>query len=553
MSPTGSAGLCPSCGFVPSYRENASVSTLLRTNATPPHPQQLETAISAASIELGRYDDAIQHLHRRAQSLQTERDELARHVAAYRSVFSPIRRLPDELLLLILEIVVSEDQPRHRSSHGNWQQSMALLAGAHIHRLAGVCPRWHGIIMNAPSVWDTIAFNTLGLYRRKSSVERCSSELQTVLSRSAQRPLTIQICNMDESIDACEHRYMATLLQLVAQHSERWSDVSLELYFMADLPASLMRSWRNCVPRLQSLTLYGSTICKTEWSTFEGFRNAPALRSLSFRGDLNDLPTQIPWDQITSLEYTPAFWDFGLRDCLLLAPPLQALAPGALFKVFAVLRNMEGSDGPIDPIQSQIGTLDLFINVDDEIPRARRYPVSRILNFFTTPRLTELVLLTRHGQLDDADLTGFAVRSGLGASLTQLSISAIISDTTLLTLLPILPSLQGLAVADRLTHAVVTDRLLEGLTAVQGEGDCVLAPQLRRAKFVTNMEFQMPLLYAFVDQRTASRPQGVFTLTISSKSIRWMMKENLFAELEERYKDSERVEIDITKYDRLAI
>ncbi|KAJ6551161.1 hypothetical protein B0H19DRAFT_893855, partial [Mycena capillaripes] len=53
---------------------------------------------------LGRYDAEIERLQNALDLLPVERAALASHFEACRGVFSPIRRLPTELLVQIFEM-----------------------------------------------------------------------------------------------------------------------------------------------------------------------------------------------------------------------------------------------------------------------------------------------------------------------------------------------------------------------------------------------------------------------------------------------------------------
>ncbi|KAJ6577635.1 hypothetical protein B0H19DRAFT_891060, partial [Mycena capillaripes] len=64
----------------------------------------LRDVICRALEELGRYDAEIERLRNLLSGLVSERTALAAHFEACQSVFSPIRRLPVELLAEIFEM-----------------------------------------------------------------------------------------------------------------------------------------------------------------------------------------------------------------------------------------------------------------------------------------------------------------------------------------------------------------------------------------------------------------------------------------------------------------
>ncbi|KAJ7671244.1 hypothetical protein DFH06DRAFT_937982, partial [Mycena polygramma] len=64
----------------------------------------LRDVIQKASAELDKYDAEIGQLQILVSRLTSERAAISSHLDACRSVFSPIRRLPAELLTEIVEV-----------------------------------------------------------------------------------------------------------------------------------------------------------------------------------------------------------------------------------------------------------------------------------------------------------------------------------------------------------------------------------------------------------------------------------------------------------------
>ncbi|KAJ7656405.1 hypothetical protein DFH06DRAFT_1199451, partial [Mycena polygramma] len=71
---------------------------LLRSNSLPPRPCHLQSVIASSPTNLARYDAEIGRLRLALNAAITERAAFQQYLDRCRSVFSPVRRLPVEIL-----------------------------------------------------------------------------------------------------------------------------------------------------------------------------------------------------------------------------------------------------------------------------------------------------------------------------------------------------------------------------------------------------------------------------------------------------------------------
>jgi hypothetical protein len=103
-------------------------------------------------LELSRYDEQVACIHKQLHDLILERDSLIHYAAGCGSLFAPIRRVPNELLV---EIFAMASQPS-RISEGTPQEEPCRLAKQDLLHLSQVCSHWNHVVMNTPMLWSNI-------------------------------------------------------------------------------------------------------------------------------------------------------------------------------------------------------------------------------------------------------------------------------------------------------------------------------------------------------------------------------------------------------------
>ncbi|KAJ7670723.1 hypothetical protein DFH06DRAFT_910303, partial [Mycena polygramma] len=98
-------------------------------------------------------DSEIHALQEVLSRLVSERNALRDYSAECRGLFSPIRRLPSEILVEIFALC----RP-HRvyvfDIREDWPEDAAQrVAQTHLLHLSRVCYGWHGTVMGTPTLW----------------------------------------------------------------------------------------------------------------------------------------------------------------------------------------------------------------------------------------------------------------------------------------------------------------------------------------------------------------------------------------------------------------
>ncbi|KAJ7831932.1 hypothetical protein B0H14DRAFT_2592358 [Mycena olivaceomarginata] len=125
---------------LPSQRANTGSKSysILRSNLLPSNTSSFQATISSAPAELGRYDAEIHKLQIQFNRLIADRRILASYADKCHGVFSPIRRLPPELLADIFELCLPRET--YQLSHTTTLSKKLIVF------LAGTCFNRHKII-----------------------------------------------------------------------------------------------------------------------------------------------------------------------------------------------------------------------------------------------------------------------------------------------------------------------------------------------------------------------------------------------------------------------
>ncbi|KAF9263882.1 hypothetical protein L218DRAFT_841500, partial [Marasmius fiardii PR-910] len=98
-----------------------------------------------AEADLKAYQDEINGLKTRLIVLETRRDSLKEVIGNYRSLLSPIRRMPSEILTRIFSLCCGTNDITH-------EKPPVVMV------LARVCGYWRKIVLTAPHLWSSMTF-----------------------------------------------------------------------------------------------------------------------------------------------------------------------------------------------------------------------------------------------------------------------------------------------------------------------------------------------------------------------------------------------------------
>ncbi|KAJ7157834.1 hypothetical protein C8R46DRAFT_1355461 [Mycena filopes] len=467
--------------------EVKQIHDTLRSNAVPPDISGFRRVAEEAPVELARYDAEIERLGELTAKLSSERATLAWYSDGCRSVTSPVRRLPTELLAEIFDMCAPEGQDVI-SDMTTLTEEIERLAKKYLLQLAQVCSHWRSVAMGTSTLWSQIVLDTAVWSRIPHYSPTLLDLLASSLQRGGECPLTLQI--------AVDHgnRNERSVLNLLSEHSHRWRRVALWI----DPPSfSHLARAKGNLGHLGSLRLAGDT-ARTQNEVHPAsdiFHIAPRLSEV-WLADWEDPVPVLPWNQLS-------FAALRLVDGVPPAGTMQILR--LLPKSVALLIEPNTVSTPLQlPILSNIDKLTV-----DLVGAPRTHPIlGTLFQSLTLPRLQSFRLIRKglFPRWEQSPFLDFVSRSSLRTTLTSLRIEVVITDHELLECLAALPLLEKLRIADSDddSHpAVLTDHLLQMLKG--GSDDTYLAPALFYLQFTSRFTFNNTLFWDFIASRVRHR------------------------------------------------
>ncbi|KAF5343445.1 hypothetical protein D9758_011808 [Tetrapyrgos nigripes] len=236
----------------------------------------------------------VSQLESRIISLRNEQQELLFRIAQYRSLLSPIRRIPPEILGRIFGFCCER-------SRIAWDYIDCPVV-----KLSQVCTGWRELARTTSSLWACI---DIDVNHPEQDIDLTVSRVKTHLTMSRQSPLHLSLgVNSDEGVDA---ELCRPVVECLGKHSERWQTLILDVPRDVLLDPSFS-SVRHNLPMLTHLDLWppdGFHVTPTHTATVEVFSSAPMLRSLklgsiNYSLDPGTTDVEIPWNQLEDLTFT---------------------------------------------------------------------------------------------------------------------------------------------------------------------------------------------------------------------------------------------------------
>ncbi|KAJ6592851.1 hypothetical protein B0H19DRAFT_10373 [Mycena capillaripes] len=251
-----------------------------------------------AQSSVAGFDLQIETQRATLAQLVCRREEAAESVRQYRSILSPVRRIPSELLCEIFAVTVTNErvvQTTDKSLKSPW-------------RLNAVCRFWRMTALSYPPLWSLI---TLTSYIHASERTLLLPMLETQLQRSAKAALDIY----------CPVSYLRRqLLDPVCQESDRWTILRLRLESLSydkDL-LEWLHPLTGRLSRLETLEVFGVSI-----QIPDVFPTAPCLSKVILtdaKFKYRSPTIALTWRQIT--HYRGAYDMVRHREILKAAPNL---------------------------------------------------------------------------------------------------------------------------------------------------------------------------------------------------------------------------------------
>ncbi|KAE9405667.1 hypothetical protein BT96DRAFT_811822, partial [Gymnopus androsaceus JB14] len=196
--------LCSNCNdtlFSSQIQDSPLILEKLRWESGPgsiPNPDKVLPIIQSAQQELEDCDKQIKALESRKRSL-------LEYTAQLQSLFSPIRRVPDE----ILQHIFDDCCDMNHFTVDNHKKTSNAIRNAPALAVSSVCSRWRRNGLSMPGIWSRIS-----LASARYDIVEDYTALEIALNRTLQHPLTIVI-----DLSPMISRYVLTLL---FKHMDRW-------------------------------------------------------------------------------------------------------------------------------------------------------------------------------------------------------------------------------------------------------------------------------------------------------------------------------------------
>ncbi|EEB89219.1 hypothetical protein MPER_12708 [Moniliophthora perniciosa FA553] len=298
------------------YIRNLPIEVLLRHTALPSDRDIIEKLASSTQQELADHQAQIDKLTASLTLLEHKRDKLKKKLSQYRSLLSPVHRLPPEILQNIFTMF--NDLPEEE----RWLRPSEM---APVLAVSGTCGRWRDIALSTPPIWSSIAIR---FEKRWDDQEyhRMNLLTQLFVHHSQKSPLKL-ILHFDKLLSLYDEVVgldVIPVLKTLVQHSKRWHTVEFRFITQAVMAHQVFMPITGRLPILTNLRLFGQGGSPDFHCDL--FRDCPALTSLSYEpaGPLT-AHCPLPWGQIKSLQIENALPN-SMISTASLCPNLKRLA-----------------------------------------------------------------------------------------------------------------------------------------------------------------------------------------------------------------------------------
>ncbi|KAK7062791.1 hypothetical protein VNI00_000281 [Paramarasmius palmivorus] len=479
---------------------------LFRNTVSPGDRLVITQYLWDAERDLKECQAEINRLKMAIITLESRREGLKKSMERYRSLLSPIHKMPPEILLNIFTFACEQNE----------MYPSRIPPAASI---SMVCGRWRDVAFAAPSLWSAISIE---FSYWKSNETKLARMTRTFLERSKNSPLKLEL-DFSHAIGSVEP--VLDTLNALVQHSNRWFDLELRV-LTSIIRHPVFTPIRGCLPLLKWLYFNEVPIPESTPETVDDwidklniFEFAPSLSHLAFKPDFHVVDFVLPLEQVKALKLHDSYAINSL-EFLPLCPNVQRLE---LFRV-------GGGDSYMGPI--------VTCNIKDLVIEAEAQDdVACILRHSTFPQLASMSISglksglsedwTRWDELE-APLETFFRRSSCTITTLQLQCIPMV-DEQAIALLNRMPSLESLHIHEMtrdcdFSNKIVTSLFLQTLL-VDHAGSLETSPFLPRLAHLTLIVhcFQldtMALLKAITSRWLTVRGFDTGVSSLKSVSIR---------------------------------
>ncbi|KAJ3901995.1 hypothetical protein F5879DRAFT_273967 [Lentinula edodes] len=433
----------------------ASVRQKLRSEygATIQSDGELSQSIAEIDKDLEACSIEIHHLQSSVIFLQNQHRRLENYRTCLRSLKSPIRKLPNEVMLRIFDYACDMNDV-----FANNIEAMPASS------ISSVCARWRNLARSQSILWSRI----------RIEMEKVTSNFpifNLYLGLSQNSPLDIVIAGVwpEDSLQP----YHIALCRALAARTNLWRVFRVHRAEMSFLFYKIfLKGVQHQFQALEDLALPNIIVCNQP--ILNHYENAPALRSLNIGtlSPIDSIPSHFPWRKIVA--FSSAHFPTSVETLFNLCRDLKELHLGEVHEI-------PSHPCPSPVTVSSLEKLSLSLNRTQPDPESL---ANIVFSSLTCPSLTSLSLEDTSGYGRPflmENLHTFISRSSF--HLATLSIKFIsFSDLNLIDLLCCLPSLLHIILSDPVSvqdcDHPITPRLLKRMHAYPCMNPATVSPVL---------------------------------------------------------------------------
>ncbi|KAF9063704.1 hypothetical protein BDP27DRAFT_1451142 [Rhodocollybia butyracea] len=287
--------LCAQCARTPQIRINLSPAEIskiyndLRSDfgpfvIPPERVEEVKQMVALADKDIEDHYSEIARLHDQIMIIEAQKEQLEAQRAKLRALVSPMRKLPNEILLRILHHVCD--------SVGNRLFDIDEEAGIDSPPIpylpsmvvSSVCSRWRNLALSSPSLWANL---TVVIITYDREPDELGSMVALYMERSGAWPLKLSVY-LERADELCS-------LGLLLQHTHRWESFTYRAPYSVSFSNKLSQ-----LPFPSLLELDTSHFSGRESSALDLFEHAPRLHTLA----TTEVPSpKAPFNQLKSLHF----------------------------------------------------------------------------------------------------------------------------------------------------------------------------------------------------------------------------------------------------------
>lgn len=271
---------------------------------------QIKAELASLHQKLAASDEEVERLQRQLQTLKANRLATQGKIHSLKSILSPIKKVPREVMSTILECCLSRFEPEtfrdeFRLGPGDAMKSPLIIS--HVSR------GWRDLALSLPNLWSNVeAYVTqnplMGISACIRAAEKQADMVTHWVERSKSRQLAwkVKIEAREDALLACQNA-IRQILDLLAAQSNRWRSITLS--FPGDMNIAhispILESIQSDHAYLRFLKIHrggsrrDSGILEQE-NPLILLGNAPMLAGLHLHR-MRFSQSGVPWNQLTDL------------------------------------------------------------------------------------------------------------------------------------------------------------------------------------------------------------------------------------------------------------